>query len=202
MVTPKYPECFLVAERQPSHVEPMNTEVDPRGRDLSLMVNRWLLLCLWWGLGLYGREARAETAAPEYAVKAAFVGKFPQFVKWPSGAGSSMTVGVLGDDPFGSALDGPFKIKRSKRVEDLKGCQIIFIAKSERGNIGAILSGLAGTNTLTVGESEGFAKQGGIIGFTFEGDKVRFEINTGAARRSGLTIDPRLLQLAVRVFNS
>jgi len=162
----------------------------------------FLLFCTMWGFELWGREARAEgTAAPEYAVKAAFVAKFPQFVKWPSGAGS-ITVGVLGDDPFGGALDGLVKVRRSKRVEDLKGCQIIFIARSEQGNIGEILSSLAGSNVLTVGESEGFAKQGGVIGFTREGDKVRFEINTGAARRGGLTIDSRLLQLAARVFNS
>jgi hypothetical protein len=177
-----------------------------RGRKAILLKTaaRLLLLCIgWWGLGLCGMEARAQGGgASEYAVKAAFVAKFPQFVKWPSGAGSSIMVGVLGDDPFGGALDGLVKVKRSKRVEDLKGCQIIFIAKSERGNVGGILSGLAGTNILTVGESEGFAKQGGVIGFTLEGDKVRFEINTGAARRGGLAIDPRLLQLAVRVFNS
>src|SRR5260221_1072069 len=138
----------------------MNTEVIFRGNGLLVKaVARLPLLCIMWGLGLCGMEARADTtAAPEYAVKAAFVAKFPQFVKWPSGAGS-ITVGVLGDDPFGGALDGLVKVKRSKRVEDLKGCQIIFIARSEQGNIGEILSSLAGSNVLTVGESEGFAKQ-------------------------------------------
>lgn len=166
------------------------------------MVARLLLVCILGSLGLCGMEARAQGGGvSEYAVKAAFVAKFPQFVKWPSGAGLSNTVGVLGDDPFGGALDGLVKVKHSKRVEDLKGCRIIFIAKSERGNNAGILAGLTGTNTLTVGESEGFAKQGGVIGFTLAGDKVRFEINLGAAQRSGLVIDPQLLQLAKQVFN-
>lgn len=156
-----------------------------------------LLLCILWGFGPCETEARAQgAAASEYAVKAAFIGKFPQYVKWPSGGGAP-AIGIVGDDPFGGAI----RARRASRVEDLKGCQIIFIAKSERGNVGAILSSLAGTNTLTVGESDGFARQGGVIGFTIEGDKVRFEINLGAARKSGLVIDPRLLQLAVRTYN-
>jgi hypothetical protein len=166
------------------------------------MVARLLLLCIFLRVGLSGMEARAQGGgASEYAVKAAFLAKFPQFVKWPAGAGG-MTVGVLGDDPFGGALDGLVKVKRSKRVEDLKGCPIIFIAKSERGNLAGILSGLAGTNVLTVGESDGFARQGGVIGFVMDGDKVRFEINAGAAKRAGLSIDLQLSKLAVRAFSS
>jgi len=35
-----------------------------------------------------------------------------------------------------------------------------------------------------------------------EGEKVLFEINPGAARRSGLGFDLRLLRLAARVINS
>lgn len=159
-----------------------------------------LLVGVLWGLGLCGMEAQAqEGGVSEYTVKAAFIAKFPQFVKWPAGGGSP-TVGVLGGDPFGGALDRVAKVKRASRVEDLKGCQIVFISKSA-GSAGAILPGLAGTNVLTVGESEGFARQGGVIGFTLDGDKVRFEINLGAARRNGLVIDPRLAQLAVRVIN-
>lgn len=133
--------------------------------------------------------------APEYELKAGFIAKFPSFVKWPA-PGSPVTVGVLGNDPFGPALDRVMKVRRSKRVEDLKGCQIIFISKSERGNIPGIIAALAGANVMTVGDTEGFVKQGGVLGFVMEGDKVRFEINTGAAKRAGLDISSRLLKLA------
>ncbi len=196
-------KTILVVESQPSHAGQMNTEVHFRGKDLLWkIVARLRLLCLLWGLALSAMEARTEgTTVSEYALKAAFVAKFPNYVTWPSGGRPSITVGIVGDDPFGGALDGLVRVRRAKRVEDLKGCQIIFIPKSERGNIGSILSSLAGANVLTVGESDGFARQGGIIGFTFEGDKVRFEINLGAARRAGLGIDPQFLRLAVRVFN-
>jgi hypothetical protein len=114
-----------------------------------------------------------------------------------------VTIGILGEDPFGDSLSKMhLSVKRSRRIEDLKSCQVIFIAKSEQPNIGAIIDSLGEANVLTVGETEGFARDGGVIGFTLVGDKVRFEINTSAARRAGLKIDSRLLRLAVRIFNS
>lgn len=140
---------------------------------------------------------RAADGLSEYQVKAAFLAKFPEFVKWPTPS-APMTVGVLGNDPYGGVLDQMVKVRRAKRVEDLKGCQIIFVARSERANLGAILAALAGTGVLTVGETEGFARQGGIIGFIMEGERVRFEINPHAAQRGGLVISSRLLKLATR----
>ena len=99
-------------------------------------------------------------------------------------------------------LQGRLRIKRSKQPEELKTCQIVFVSKSERGNVNGIIASLGEANVLTVGDSDGFARQGGVIGFTMDGDKVRFEINSAAARRAGLVISSKLLQLASRVFNS
>jgi len=146
-------------------------------------------------------SVRAQAPAHEYTAKAASLVLLSDYVKWPEPVSSPLTVGILGDDPFGGALD-KMNPKRSRRIEDLKDCQILFIANSERENVGAILDRLAGTNVLTVGDSEGFAQRGGVIGFVLEGDQVRFEINTGAARQAGLRLDLRLLKLAVRVFKS
>jgi hypothetical protein len=161
----------------------------------------FLLLGTFWQFFIRGCEVRGQVPAAEYVGKAASMALFPDYVKWPATSGSPITVGILGDDPFDGALSR-MKIKRSKRVEDLKDCQVVFVAKSEQGNVSAILESLGAANILTVGESEGFAKQGGVIGFVMEGDKVRFEINTGAARRAGLGVDLRLLKLALHVFNS
>lgn len=154
---------------------------------------RVLLVAAVWNFGGFNVKARAQDAAREYDVKAAFLTKFRGYVKGASGA-SLGAIGVLGDDPFGGAF------KRGKRVEDLKGCQIVFVSKSERANLGGILSSLGG-GVLTVGDFDGFAKQGGMIGFVLEGDRVRFEIHNGAAKRAGLAIDSQLLQRALHVFN-
>jgi hypothetical protein len=47
-----------------------------------------------------------------------------------------------------------------------------------------------------VSEVEDFLEQGGAVQFVPDGNKVRFEINLGAARRSGLNISSKLLSLA------
>ena len=156
---------------------------------------------LWasWGLALFGAASRAVYAA-DYGAMATQLALFPDYIKWPT-QNASITVGILGDDPFDSILT-TVNVKRSRNVADLKDCQVIFISKSEQANLNAIFDTLGSANILTVGESEGFARQGGVIGFIVDGDKYRFEINTGAARRAGLKIDLRLLKLAMHVFNS
>ncbi len=170
----------------------------------SLLVQKLiksLLIGFYWHFAVCGVGIQAGEIPPEYAAKAASLSLFPDYVKWPTVGDSTITLGILGDDPFDGAL-AKMNLKRSKRIEDLKDCQVIFIGKSEQANLSAIIESLGTANILTVGESEGFAKQGGMIGFVMDGDKVRFEINTAAARRAGLGIDLRLLKLAVRVFNS
>lgn len=148
--------------------------------------------------GPVGR-VHAEQTMEEYEAKAKFLANFVQFVTWPGA--STRTVGVLGDDPFGGKLENAFggrwTVKRSRRADDLKNCQIVFVAKSERG----ALASLADAHVLTVGEGAGFAKQGGVIGFTFEREMVRFEINMGVAKRAQLGISAKLLKLASLVIN-
>src|SRR5205823_6896892 len=97
-----------------------------------------------------------------------------------------ITIGILGDDPFGGALDRAIRgqsaggrrlaLKHVRSISELKNCQLVFISKSEQGRVGEVLGSLGGASILTVGESDGFARQGGAIGFMMEGDKVRFEV--------------------------
>src|ERR1700704_1156281 len=54
--------------------------------------------------------ANSTVASPEYQVKAVFLFNFAQFVDWPpqsfEDAAAPFVIGVLGMDPFGSALEG------------------------------------------------------------------------------------------------
>ncbi|HEX9941487.1 MAG TPA: YfiR family protein [Thermoanaerobaculia bacterium] len=154
---------------------------------------------------------RAQVAA-EYDVKAAFLYNFTKFVEWPPSAfiddGSSLKLCVLGEDPFGKSLQtvAGEEVAGRKLTVLAKGtlpdpaiCQILFISRSERERLSEILSGVRGRPVLTVSDTKGFLDQGGIINFTLEGTKVRFEINQESAERSGLKISSKLLRLATRV---
>jgi hypothetical protein len=179
----------------------ISTPAHAARRFLAGAVMRLLAIAFIWHPGERGTTACAQNpVAPESQLKALYLARFVEFVKWPASS-SAVTVGILGKDPFGGALDKVIKVRRAGQVEDLKGCQIIFISKSERANLGTILGSLTGAPILTVGDMEGFARQGGMIGFVTVGDDVRFEINNGPARRAGLEIRAKLQKLSIRVLN-
>jgi len=148
---------------------------------------------------------RAQSASQrEYEIKAAYLYNFIKYVDWPS-YGETISIGVLGNDPFGTAL-APLngKIVKGRRlvtkhldsVRDAQQCQIIFVSSSEKQRLQEIFESLRSARVLTVGETQGFTDGGGIINFIEENNKVRFEINAEAARRTGLNISSELLKLA------
>ena len=146
----------------------------------------------------------------EYELKAAFLFNFAKFVDWPTnafaGPQSPFLVCILGTDPFGGALDKalqgkviaehPVSVARVKRVADISGCQILFVAASESQLLPEVLAKLRGLCVLVIGETNDFASSGGAIQFTLEDNRVRFFINPDAADRAGLKISSKLLALA------
>jgi hypothetical protein len=143
----------------------------------------------------------------ENQVKAVFLFNFAQFLAWPQGAfanaQSPIVIGVLGEDPFGSYLDRVVRgekignrslvVRRYRNAEDVANCDILFISRSEAGNLDAIIARLKGRSLLTVGDLEGFTRQGGMVGFTTVNGKIRLTINLAAAKAADLTISSKLL---------
>lgn len=154
--------------------------------------------------------APAPPAASEYEVKAEFLHRFAQFVAWPpdafAGEDAPLTIGVLGQDPFGPFLDTAvaearvggrrFAVQRFQTLAELQPCHILFVAASEEPRLAAVFERLRGSPTLTVGETRRFARRHGAIGFVLEEGRLRFEINASAAERAGLKLSSQLLKLA------
>ena len=67
---------------------------------------------------------------------------------------------------------------------------------SESDRLAQILERLAGQPVLTVGEGDGFARRGGVIGLVVESNLARFEVNLHAAQRTGLLLSSKLLGVA------
>lgn len=76
------------------------------------------------------------------------------------------------------------------------GCQILFIGSSEAKRLRAILGSMKTTGVLTVGETETFASEGGVINFRIEAGTVRLQVNLEAAEQAKLRISSKLLSLA------
>jgi hypothetical protein len=154
-------------------------------------------------------SASAQTIS-EYQVKAAFLYKFAKFVEWPAQTFRNdqdpIHICVLGQDPFGGALaeamEGktvlgrPFLITGISDAGKASDCQILFVGSSERKHLSSIFADLRATGVLTVGETNGFATQGGMVNFKLVEGRVRLEINAEAAGQAKLRISSKVLNLA------
>jgi hypothetical protein len=152
----------------------------------------------------------ADPVAEEYQVKGAFLLNFTKFVDWPQQVfkdpGDPIAICILGQNPFGPLLDRaaretvvanrPVSVRQVADGQHASQCQVVFMGASERRHWRAWLEALRGSSVLTVGESEGFLTNGGVVNFKLEGDRVRIEISTAAADRAGLHISAKLLSLA------
>jgi hypothetical protein len=154
------------------------------------------------------RYLHGEVRRPaEYEVKAVFLYNLTKFVEWPDKSldnASTMTLFIIGEDPFGSYLDlikgksvkgKTFDIKHVDTSDALKGAGIVFIANTDKDNLRHILKNLSGRPFLTVGDTQSFAKGGVMINFYIEESKIRFEINADAAKSAGMKISSNLLKM-------
>jgi len=154
-----------------------------------------------------GTKAQSAT---EYQVKAAFLFNFAKFVEWPPGsfpdASAPLQICVFGQDPFGEALRNianektvngrKLEVHQVADLQHARSCHILFIASSGKASVKQIVEALRGASVLTVGDTKGFAEQGGMINFVLENDRVQFEVSSKAAERAGLKISSKLLSVA------
>ena len=148
--------------------------------------------------------------SPEYMIKAAYLLNFARLVEWPrdafATADSPVTIGIVGTDPFGEALEQTVEGKRisNRRIavqrlqwnQDPRRCHIVFISSTDSARIVELTTRLAGLPVLIVGEARQLAERGATINFTIEDDRVRFEVNVEAARRARLTVSSQILRVA------
>jgi hypothetical protein len=148
--------------------------------------------------------------AAEYHLKAVFLFHFAQFVDWPAQAvpdsQAPLVIGILGDDPFGGVIEAtvsgehrgtrPFAVRRYPSGEDVAGCDVLFISRSEASRLEEVLAALGNRPILTVSDAGGFAERGGMIQLVTDGAHIRLRINLQAVQSADLTISSKLLRVA------
>lgn len=154
--------------------------------------------------------ASAVVINREYTIKAAFLYHFLTYTEWPdsaAGATGPLVVGVYQTDPFGEVLD---KIASTKKVAnrsievrriaspaETQGCHLLFVpGAAAEGSLAGLLAATANHPVMLVGETAGFANQGGAAEFYLEGNRVRFAINTDVVEKQQLKVSSKLLSLA------
>jgi hypothetical protein len=163
------------------------------------------------GLLLAALTSAQEVRPTDYQVKAEYLSNFGRFVKkWGNRAVASadepFNICVLGQDPFGPALDAavkgediigsPMTAKRIAHAQEASSCRVLFISSSEQSQMSAILATVGAMPVLTVSDSPAFLKNGGIIQFILDSERVKFEISLVSADRAGLVLSSDLLKVA------
>jgi len=160
-----------------------------------------LMIFLWGSL-----TAHAQISMSEYQVKALFLCNFVKYVDWPGGATGPIVIGILGQDNFNDSLTDAVAgkningraivIKHLSEDDDLSGCTILFVSSSENSQLSEILGKTGSLPILTVGESDSFLQNGGIINFLLKEGKIHLTINLKAAQKVNLQISSKLLSVA------
>jgi hypothetical protein len=161
-------------------------------------------------LGILLATAVSAQTADEYRVKAAFLFNFAKFVEWPAQAfknpADPIAICVVGKNPFGGALvqavngqaaqGKSFTILQISEASQMRFCHILFVSSSERKRLAPIFEEIKNGAVLTVGESDNFTAEGGMVNFRIEEGSVHLQINLDAAAQQRLHISSKLLSLA------
>jgi YfiR/HmsC-like len=152
----------------------------------------------------------------EAPLKALFLYNFGTYVEWPassfSGDQSPFVIGVLGTAPLDETLN---QIAASKQIAGRKivvqhfeslgavqPCHILFVPHAvPAGQQRQIIEMLKNRPVLLVGESDGFAADGGDVNFFIQANRIRFEVNPNSAKEQQLKISSKLLSMA-RIVDS
>ncbi len=146
---------------------------------------------------------------PVQRLKAAILINIARFFTWPAETlgptDQPFRIGILGTDPFGDHLrqesaaatiqGRPIGLVRAQRPEDLRGCQLVFIAPDRDLSLRDSLAPLARHTILVVGDEPEFAKRGGMVNLRLHGDQISLEICREAVEATGLGFRASLRQV-------
>jgi hypothetical protein len=158
---------------------------------------------------------RAQSS--EYIIKAGFLEKFARFTDWPELSGmddpeTPFVISVIGDNPFGKSLEDfyaddtihnkPVEIHYISSIEEIDGTHLLFISGSEKDHLETMLDAIRTLPILVIGDTEGFAAAGVHINlYITSRETLHFEINPGAVKAAGLSVQIVLLEIAKIVSN-
>jgi len=203
-------ECIALRP-PPARAVPPRARAAGRWPHAMVAVAALTWLCCSSAVPAKAQQPEPESLPNEYTIKAVFLYSFGRYIQWPENAfenaSDAFVIGIVGEDRFAGALD---EIASKKTVQDRRiavrrfasadqfnqPCHILFVSQSlPPDQQTALVRKTQAAAVLLVGETPGFAENGGGANFFIDGDRVRFEINVGTARRSRLRMDAKLLNL-------
>ena len=153
-------------------------------------------------------QTKNEISEP--TIKALFIYNFTKYVEWPVEKDhNNIVIGFYGPSAVIDELkkiclnkkvkDRAIEIRQANDISEAEKCDIFFIPQDENDMFKYINERLNGKGVLIVTEEKGMAQKGAAINIIEQDNKVRFELNENAIKKSGLKISSQLLALAIKV---
>lgn len=143
----------------------------------------------------------------ELIIKGAYLFRFSLFVEWPETnpkpadivfciASNENTTEVLKDVLKDRQINKKaVRVQQVKPQDNLSSCRVLYIPKITENTV-YFLNAARKQPILTVGESEIFQQQQGMIYLFKKNNRIRFSINQSAAQLANLNFRAQLLKLA------
>jgi hypothetical protein len=163
---------------------------------------------------IFGQQAKSQVT--DYEMKVLYIEKLSRYIAWPGTnlteeASKPFVIAVIGRNPFRGTLEKHFKMRKIQNrkvevrnistIEEIAGCQLLFISASEKSRLRNILQFTTGKPVLTISDTDGFCEHGVYINlYINEEDQLKFEINETKIREAGFKVDLLLLEIA-RIIN-
>jgi hypothetical protein len=171
-------------------------------RNISLLLISIVLM------GSTSVPGKLYTDTQEYALKAAFVYRFIEYVEWENKNDSkTFEIAVLNESPITDML---IEIARDKKVKnknmyvkeyydlnDISFCNILFVSKNYNNPIESVIAKFSDKNVLIITEQIGYGVKGADINFLISENKLKFEVNLNAAKKARLKLSSQLLEHAI-----
>ena len=145
----------------------------------------------------------SEAPADRHAqMAAAYVFNFVKFVDWPAViAGDTLEVCFFGAAEVREALavstagkqagNRRMVVRELQSAQPPSSCHVVYVGEQTKS--------ISAQRALTIGESENFTREGGIIRLYTESNRLRFIVNVDNAKREGIQVSSNLLKLATQV---
>lgn len=139
-----------------------------------------------------------------------FVFRFASLIDWPSNYKSgSFVIGVYGDKnvydllvkDHGNKTVGAqsLKVKLFNSSSEIERCHILYIDKSKAAEVKDLASKYKSQASLIVSDRAEGLKNGAMINFLFQNNRIQFEISKTNATKSKLVLNSQLAGYAVKV---
>ena len=154
--------------------------------------------------------SQAQKPSQEYQLKLAFIVNFARFITWPEEAFSpelpQLTLCILGENPFGDALNGvkgkkvgnrKLKIEQIDNLDKEPQCHLLFVSQSKVDSLAALTTAIGNRPIVTISDIPDFATAGETIEFVLKNNRLSFIINNSVLKERGVQASSSLLNLAV-----